>query len=383
VKDLLAVKDVRSTQGSPLMADFVPEEDDAPVARLKAAGAIVIGKTNVPEEGLGSHSFNPVYGATRNPYNPDLSAGGSSGGAAVALAAHMVYVADGSDMMGSVRNPAAWNNVYGFRPTAGAVPKDQDDAVLIHRLSTLGPMARNIEDLNALLVTLGASAISATTPIQGAAKIGWLGNWGGTFPMEQGILELAEKALGVFSELGWDVEPLDPPFSAESLWESWTTLRSFTVALSLGNDYADTMRRVQMKPEALWEVDRGFEINGEAVYRASAIRLAWLTTLENLFGRYDALVLPSTQVWPFPVEWRWPKAIGSVKMDTYHRWMEVVVPVSLAGLPCLNLPAGFGQAGLPGGIQLFGPRWSDSRILSLGQSYHAATDWPSQRPPAL
>lgn len=390
VKDLAEVAGIACTQGSPLMKDYVPQRDELVVARMRAAGAILIGKTNTPEFGLGSHTFNPVYGATRNPYDPARSAGGSSGGAAVALAADMVALADGSDMMGSLRNPAGWNAVYGFRPTWGWVPSAPKGDLFLHQLATLGPMARSPEDI-ALFLDVMTGADSAqplasgghkVSPLDepGQLRIGWLGDWGGAFAMEKGVLETCQQALGALSGLGHHVEEVPPPFPAEKIWRSWTTLRSFAVAAGL-RVFHD--RRAQLKDTAVWELDRGLALSGEAIQAASDIRSDWHRTALRVFERYDALVLPTAQVWPFPVDQSHPTEISGVEMDSYHRWMQVVTPVSLIGLPCLAVPAGFGSNGLPMGMQIFGRHGSDHQILSLGQHYHEATQWPQNAPPDI
>ena len=391
VKDLVATRGIRTTWGSPLYADHVPQADDLLAQRLRAAGAILIGKTNTPEFGLGSHSYNPVHGVTRNPYDTSRSAGGSSGGAGAALAARMVCVADGSDMMGSLRNPAAWNNVYGHRPSHGLVPGDPVGEMMLHPLSTLGPMARCPQDLARLLEVLagpdplqplGADFEAGDLAAEVAGRrIGWLGDWGGAWPMQPGLLDLAEAALRVFEDLGCIVEPVAPPFPAERLWQSWTRLRAWAVAGKQGAlaDTPDT--RAAMKPALLWEVETGRALGNAAILEASAIRSDWFRAAARMFGRFDAVVMPSAQVWPFPADWDWPKDIEGRAMDTYHRWMECVVPVSLIGLPCTNLPAGFGAAGLPAGIQLAGPRGADRALLQLAEAYHRATGWPAQRLP--
>ena len=395
VKDLANTAGLRTTRGSPIFADFIPETDDLMVQRLKAAGAIIIGKTNTPEFGLGSHSFNPVSGVTRNPYDLARTAGGSSGGAAAALATRMVPVADGSDMMGSLRNPAAFCNVYGLRPTWGLVPHDPAGDTFLHVMSTNGPMARSPQDIAHLLEVMAgpdprlpfcrpAERYSVGLACDLAGKrIGWLGDWGGAYPMEPGILALVTDALQLFEGLGCHIEAVPPPFSAQALWQSWCTLRSWDVAMGKADLYRDAAKRALMKPELIWEIEQGLPLTAEQVHQASAIRSAYFAQLADLFQRYDALVLPSAQVWPFPVEWRHPTEINGHRMDTYHRWMEVVVPVSLAGLPALNLPAGFGQTGLPMGFQLFGRPGSDRAILQLGHAYHQITDWPNRRPPLI
>ncbi|MCG7521223.1 amidase [Ruegeria sp. Ofav3-42] len=389
VKDLVNVAGIVSSQGSPLFRDHVPTEDDLIAARMRAAGAILIGKTNTPEFGLGSHTFNPVYGATRNPYDHSRTCGGSSGGAAVALATGMVALADGSDMMGSLRNPAAWNNVYGFRPSWGRVPPEPAGDVFLHQLSTLGPMARCPEDLGVLLDVISgpdprqplAVPSPAVSPVQAAElsgmRIGWLGDWGGAFPYDDGIREVCEDALSVFAQLGAQVEHVAPPFDAESMFDSWATLRSWNVAASLA---PMAEHRAQLKDTAQWELDRGQALTAMQVHLASVVRSDWFRRAAEIFRDYDALVLPSAQVWPFEIETPFPTEIAGKTMDTYHRWMQVVVPVSLIGSPCLSVPAGFGAGGLPMGMQVFGPRGADARILSVGAAYHAATGWPQKRP---
>lgn len=389
VKDLVLVAGIPSTKGSPIFADTVPERDDLLAERLRAAGAIFIGKTNVPEFGLGSHSFNPVYGATRNPYDLKVSAGGSSGGSAAVLSTGMTALADGSDMMGSLRNPAAWNNVYGFRPTFGRVPLDPVGDTFLDNLATLGPMARSPADIAILLDVISGPDprsmhgydVSPVAPLAASnpkgMRIGWLGDWGGAFPMEEGLLEQNEQALGVFEALGAVVEPVAPPFSADAMWDSWTVLRSWSVAMGLAN-LMD--RKALLKDSAIWEIERGLAYSASDIHNASVVRSDWLRVAAGLFETYDALVLPTTQVWPFDVDIPYPTEIAGVQMDTYHRWMQVVVPVSLIGLPALAIPAGFGANGLPGGVQIFGPRGSDAGLLALGEAYHRATEWPQRRP---
>ena len=392
VKDLEHLRGVVCSSGSPLFRDFVPQQDGLLASRLRAAGAILIGKTNVPEFGLGSHTFNPVYGPTRNPYDTTRSSGGSSGGAAAALAAGMLALADGSDMMGSLRNPAAWNNVYGFRPSWGRVPADPAGDMFLHQLSTNGPMARSPEDIALLLDVISgpdprrplqapAQPVAPLTPANPAGlRIGWLGDWGGALPMEAGILDNARAALAVLADLGCVIAEVAPPFEAGALWDSWTTLRSFAMA---GRHAPLLDRRDQLKDSAIWEIERGCALSAMEVHRASLVRSDWFRTAAALFRDYDALVLPSAQLWPFDVTLDHPAEIAGQAMDTYHRWMEVVVPVSLIGLPALAMPAGFSAGGLPGGVQLFGPLCSDAALLALGAAYHAATGWPQQRPPAL
>lgn len=389
VKDLVEVAGVVSSHGSPALATNIPKQDDLIAARMRDAGAILIGKTNVPEFGLGSHTFNPVYGATLNPYDKGRTAGGSSGGAAVVLATGMTALADGSDMMGSLRNPAAWNNVYGFRPSWGRVPSEAKGDTFLHQLATLGPMARSPQDIALLLDVISGPdprqphgmAVDPVSPLAACdpkgLRIGWLGDWGGAFPMEEGIIDISEDALTVLESLGCVVEPVAPPFSAESIWQSWIDLRSWQVAGGLAPLLA---AGAPLKDSAVWEIERGLALSAMDVHAASVIRSDWFKAAARLFETYDALVLPTAQIWPFDVDLSYPTDIAGQAMDTYHRWMEVVVAVSLIGLPALAVPAGFGAEGLPMGVQLFGPRGSDAKLLALGAAYHAATEWPQKRP---
>jgi amidase len=400
VKDLADVAGIPTSMGSPAFTDFIPKSDCGMVARMRAAGGLFIGKTNTPEFGLGSHTFNPVHGATRNPYDDSRTVGGSSGGAAAALAARMISVTDGSDMMGSLRNPAGWCNVYGMRPSWGRIPADPVGDTFMHPLATLGPMARSPRDMAAMLeVQAGPDhrvpfGLPRSTFLDGidadvkGRRIGWLGDWGGAYPMEAGVLDLVGGAVQGFAGLGCTVEVVKPPFSAAEIWESWVTLRAFANAGRLDPLYSDPAKRKLLKPEAIWEIEMGRALTPMQIQHASTIRSRWYACAAELFETYDALVLPSAQLWPFPVEWDWPKEIAGQQMDTYHRWMEVVVPVSLIGLPSVCVPAGFGMdgaagAGLPMGMQLFGRHGDDAGVLQLAQAWHRATDWPNQRPPLL
>jgi amidase len=395
VKDLVATKGLRTTWGSPLFRDHVPAADDIVAARLRASGAVIAAKSNVPEWGQGSHSFNPVFGATRNPYDLSRSAGGSSGGAAAALAARMAWVADGSDMMGSLRNPAAFCNVYGFRPTWGLVPQDAEGDTYLATLSTEGPMARTVEDVARLLIVLAGENPEVPFPravpdvlgsldrgVKGL-RVGWLGDWGGAYPMEPGILDLCETALRQLEHLGAVVETLPPPFPAGKLWSSWVTLRAMLNAGGKRALVEEPAKRALTKPETIWEIEQGMGLTAQAVYQASVVRSRWHAYAARLFDSFDAVVLPSAQVWPFPADWRWPEEISGRKMDTYHRWMEVVVPASLIGLPALSVPVGFSDTGLPMGMQIIGRSGDDTGVLAIGQAWHRATEWPRKYPPLV
>ena len=394
VKDLANARGLPTSMGSPLFAGTMPAADDLSIGRMRAAGAIFIGKTNVPEFGLGSHTTNPVFGPTRNPYDDSRTAGGSSGGAGAALSLGMQWVCDGSDAMGSLRNPAGWNNVYGFRPSWGLVPQEPGGDVYLHLLSTLGPMGRAPKDVAHLLDIMAGPdprlplalpqqppfAARVEAPVKGR-RIAWAGNWGGAYPMEPGVLETCEAALSAFADMGCEVEAVDPPFPADKLWDSWTTLRSFSVAARQEVLYADPLKRAKLKASSVWEIERGLAMSAMEVQRASAIRSDWFAQAVRVFDRYDALVLPTAQCFPFPVDWPHPTELGGQAMDTYHRWMEVVIPASLLGLPAFGVPAGFGPGGLPIGLQIVGPRGGDLEVLQLGQAWHEATGWPDKRPP--
>ena len=404
VKDLVATKGLRTTMGSPLFADQVPEADGLVAKRLREAGAILVGKTNVPEFGLGSHTMNEVFGTTANPWNPARSAGGSSGGAAVALATRMLPIADGSDMMGSLRNPAGWNNVMGFRPTWGRVPNSDSLDLYAHQLATEGPMGRSVADVALLLDALAGfdpaaplslgetpgflAGVTAAEPRAWARdlRIGWIGDWNGTYAMDPGVLAVCEKALAVFEGLGAHVEPLTPEHAPEAIWDSWCTLRSWAMAGRYAEEHANPNRRTQMKPEAVWEVERGLALSALDIHRAVVARADWHRALQRLFARFDLLALPSAQVWPFPIGERWPAEIAGRKMDTYHRWMEVVLPASLEGAPAICVPAGFsgpeaGVEGLPMGLQLIGPRRADLAVLRAAAAFETAAPWVRLAPP--
>lgn len=396
VKDLEETKGIVASFGSPLFKHHIPTADNLMVARLRAAGALIIGKTNVPEFGFGSQTYNPVFGATLNAYDQSRTAGGSSGGAAVALALRMVALADGSDHGGSLRNPAAFNNVYGFRPSPGRIPDLKNDRYSLG-LPVLGPMARTIDDL-ALLFSVQAGpdprvpvsiqrdgvvfADVQPATVKGM-RIGWLGDLDGVLPMEAGVLQLCTAGLAVLQDLGANIEPVRLGFPQAAIWESWTALRSWATAFRFGEIYKDKTRRALLKPEIQWEIEQGLRLSGYEVAVQIEQRNAWLRHLLRLFEGYDALVLPSAQLFPFAVEQHWPDEIAGRRMDSYHRWMEVVTPATLGGLPALNVPVGFNEAGLPMGMQLLGPPGADEAILCLAKAYDEATFWPQKRQPSL
>jgi amidase len=372
------------------------------VQRMRAAGCIVIGKTNTPEFGLGSHTFNEVFGATRNAFDPTKSAGGSSGGAAVALATRMLPVADGSDSMGSLRNPAGWNSVFGFRPSQGRIPAWPAQDAWVTQFGTEGPMARNVRDLALLLdvqagydprapLSLAREASFARRLADADAdasgepptRIGWLGDLGGYLAMEAGVLEVCETGLARLAGIGCRVEPLPLGFAPERVWDAWLTWRWWLLNGRLSPHLKKAENRALIKPEALWEHDQGAQLKASQVMAASVERTAFYQHVLTLFEQCDFLAAPTAQVWPFPVEERWPKEIAGRAMDTYHRWMEVVTIATFAGLPCISVPAGFNAAGLPMGLQLIGKPRDDLGVLRLAMAYErASAEVLAVRPPA-
>ncbi|NWC72307.1 amidase [Pseudomonas sp. P7758] len=396
IKDLAATQGLRTTLGSPLFAEHVPQEDAISVARVRASGAIIIGKTNVPEFGLGSQTYNSVFGTTGNAYDPRLVAGGSSGGAAVALALRMLPVADGSDMMGSLRNPGAFNNVFGLRPSQGRVPHGPAPELFVQQLATEGPMGRSVADVARLLsvqagydlrvpLSLKEDPAMFGEPLQRdfkGARLGWLGDYNGYLPMEDGVMSLCESALKDFAALGCEVEHCQPEFSLERLWQTWLVHRHWLIQGSLGAAYADPQKRALLKPEAQWEVQGGLQLSAADVYQASINRSDWYRALGKLFERYDFLLLPTAQVFPFDAQQAWPRLVAGREMDTYHRWMEVVIGPTLAGLPSMNVPVGFNPQGLPMGLQIIGPAQADRAVLQLAYAHEQLTHWVQRRPPA-
>lgn len=396
VKDLMPVKGIRMTMGSPILKDFVPDADGIMVERLRKAGAVFIGKTNTPEFGLGSHTYNPVYGATRNAYDQSRSAGGSSGGAAVALALRMLPVADGSDYGGSLRNPAGWNNVFGFRTCAGLVPSNAPDGWL-PSMGVVGPMARNVPDLAMLLsVQAGYDArVPLSTTGDGSAfqrrletdlkgkRVAWSGDFRGYLPYESGVLEVCRSALKVFESMGCIVEEAQPNYSIDAVWRAWLTLRAWQSGGSLLEYYTDPAKRALLKPEAIFEVESGLKLTAFDISAASVVRTEWYQAVRRFFEKYDYFILPTAQLFPFDVNLHWPQEIAGRKMATYHEWMKVVLPITMSGCPALAAPAGFSAHGLPIGIQIVGPNHAELACLQLAYAYDSATSWSTRRLPGL
>jgi len=390
IKDLSPTAGIPTVYGSPLMTHNIPSEDALMVERMKTVGAIIIGKTNVPEFGLGSHSFNTVFGATKNAFDVTKTAGGSSGGAAVALAQHLLPVADGSDFMGSLRNPAGWNNIYGMRPSQGRVPMWPATEVWVSPLGTEGPMGRTVEDVARLMHTQAGFDVRcpmsicepfdlthALAPMNqseiNSTRILWLGDLGGYLAMEDGITSICEAALQSLSNKGCKVEALASQsqlgFQPSHIWKAWLVWRQALVGARLAPFIAMKNGRQQLKPEALYEYDSSLALTGEAFMNASAVRTSFYQAMGRLLKSYDAIALPSAQVWPFDVNLRYPTGIvtskGVVQMDTYHRWMESSIYATFAGLPAISVPAGLGANGLPMGLQLIGGPQGDADLLRL------------------
>ena len=396
VKDLQAVKGIRTTQGSPIFKDFVPSADSLMVERLRKAGAIFIGKTNAPEFGLGSHTYNPVYGITRNAYDPTKSAGGSSGGAAVSLALRMLPVADGSDYGGSLRNPSGWNNVLGFRTSIGRIPYDSRDPWL-PTMSVTGPMARNVTDLAMLLSVQAGYDTRVPLSLDGdgsvfqrrlhrsfkGARIAWVGDFKGHTPCDPKIIEVCRKAARRFESLGCTVEEAVPEFDLHAVWQAVIRLRAWQNGGPLLGFYQDPATRALLKPEAVYEIETGLKQSSYDITAASVVRNEWTQAVRRFFDRYEYFIAPTAQVFPFDVAQHWPQEIAGRKMETYHEWMKATLLITMCGSPALAVPAGFSDEGLPIGIQLVGPNRQEFNLLQLAYAYESTLGAEHRRLPPL
>jgi amidase len=400
IKDTGHAQGLPTTWGSPLLAHAVAPQDSVYVARMKAAGCIVIGKTNVPEFAMGSNTYNPVFGTTPNAWDRSVVAGGSSGGACVGLAQRMLPVADGSDFMGSLRNPAGWNQVFGLRPSPGRVPGWPKAEVWIGQLSVDGPLGRSVRDVAGLLnVQAGfdarvPSSIARSgidfTPGPDAAerglrglRVGWLGDLGGHLAMEDGVQAVCESALQRMAGAGAQVEATALGFSAPALWDAWLVWRRALSAQSVAAVLTGPEARAQIKPEALWEYDSAQGLDFASFMQASGVRTAFLQHMLGLLQRHDVLALPVAQCWPFSVDVTWPRTVAGREMDTYHRWMECTLYATFAGLPAISVPAGFDASGRwPMGLQLIGQQQGEAALLRAAASYEALIpELLSRRPP--
>lgn len=388
-KDLVMTEGIRSTSGSPLLANHVPEHDDLIVTRLRAAGAITIGKTNVPEFGAGSQTFNPVFGATRNPWDPGKTCGGSSGGAAVALATGMLPIADGSDMGGSLRNPGNFCNVVGLRPSPGRVP--HVPALMgWESLSVLGPMGRTVEDTALLLSAMAGpdprAPISLETPGARFAeplardfkgtRIAFDPDLGG-LPVDPRVADVLEKGLAGFRQLGCQVERAG--ISWDGADEAFHTLRAWSFA----SGFASLPEAAfgALKDTIQWNVTQGRALSGADVSRAERLRTALFQRLHTFMQDYEFLVLPVNQVPPFDVEVPYPEEIAGEKMDTYIDWMRSAYYVTVTGHPAISAPCGFTPESLPVGVQIVGRHRDDFGLLQLAYAYQQATRICDRRPP--
>jgi amidase len=397
IKDTGSALGFPSTMGSRVLAGNMPQRDSIMTERMKAAGCVVIGKTNIPELGLGSHTFNTLFGATRNAWDIQVTAGGSSGGAAVALAQRMLPLADGSDFMGSLRNPAGWNHVWGMRPSQGRVPFGPGADVWVDQLGTEGPMARSVRDLARLLATQSGHDSRQPLSIKGAVdvsglqfipdalrglRVGWLGDLQGHLAVEDGILPVCEDALHVMSQAGAQVEPCSLGYDTQALWECWLVWRRALVGPKVAALLSLPHAAEWLKPEAIWEYETSLKTSYMDFQQASQQRTRFYHHMLELFESCDVLALPVAQVWPFPLGERWPQRIGSRQMDTYHRWMESTIYATLAGLPAISMPAGFHpQHPWPMGIQLIGKPQGDVALLQVAAAYEALRGaWLARRP---
>ena len=388
VKDLAAVKGLPTTLGFfPVDEAPIADQDELFVGRLREGGAVFVGKTNTPEFGLGSSTYNGIAQPTANALDASRTAGGSSGGAAVAVARGMVPVADGSDLMGSLRNPPGWNGVLGLRTTFGRVPSIGGDVFRVQG-GVDGPIARNARDLALLLSTMSGYDRRAPLSLRdlptelvseledGAEdlRVGWLADLEGYLPTEPGVLSTCKAALDGFKTFGARVEeatlPSVPGFeSIDHLWPAWLTFRSSEIGPWLGAFYDNEALRGRMKPEARWEVETYLRLTASDLATASETRSGLFHAFGLLFEDFDVLVLPTAQLFPFDVSTSWPECVAGRRMDTYHRWMEVTVPATLAGLPVLALPAGLGPTELPMGLQVIAPQRSEGLLLRVARAW--------------
>jgi amidase len=387
-KDLADTAGVRTTYGSPVFVENVPRRDALVVQRMRQAGAISLGKTNVPEFGAGSHTVNAVFGATRNPYQPGRSAGGSSGGAAAALAARFIALADGSDLGGSLRNPASFCNVVGLRPSPGRVPGWPFSDVA-NMFSVSGPMARTVADAALLLAVLAGPdarvplaldqpppAISDPAQVRAlldrdlkGIRIAWSPDLG--LPVEPDVLEVLAPARRVLTGLGGEAIDAVPDLSGAD--EVFRTFRAFgfvTFRADLLVSHPDLLG-----PNVTWNIRQGMELTAADLSRATVLRAELAERITAFFARIDVLACPVSQVAPFDVTLDWVHEINGQKLQTYLDWMASCYLISATGLPAISVPAGFTRAGLPVGLQLVGRRRGDWDLLAVAHAYETATGY--------
>jgi amidase len=377
-KDLALTRGMRTTFGSPLFREFVPDEDSLIVERLRGAGAIAIGKTNTPEFGAGSQTFNPVFGATLNPYDETKTCGGSSGGAAVALAAGMLPIADGSDMGGSLRNPASFCSVVGMRPSPGVVPS-WPVADAWSTLSVDGPMARSVADVALMLVAIAGpdprSPVSSTAPLGGAplerdcrgARIAWWTSLGGA-PVDPRVRRVVNEQRRLFEALGCCVDEAEPDFTDfDAVFKTVRALAFLTgVAPRIG------ARRSEVKDTIRWEIERGERLTAAEIASALTRRTELFHRMREFMARYEFFVLPTTQVPPFDVTQAYPSEIDGVRLETYIDWMQSCYFISIVSNPAISVPCGFTDEGLPVGLQIVGRHQDDWGVLQIARAFEQA-----------
>jgi amidase len=388
-KDTHATGGMRTTWGSPL-ADTVPTDDELVVARLRAAGTVRVGKTNVPEFAAGSHTFNRLFGVTHNPYRHGLSAGGSSGGAAAALAAGLVPVAEGSDFGGSLRNPAAFCNVVGLRPTPGRVPT-WPAAMGWSQLSVQGPMGRTVADVALVLsavagpdrrvpISLGDPGAPFAAPLPerlDGLRVAWAPDLGGRVRVDPAITSVLSRSVAVFEELGATVEADCPDLSGAD--DVFGTLRAWVYDATF-SDLA-TQHPDELKESIRWNASLGAGLTGADIARAEMAHTALYERVVGFFDRHDVLLAPTTQVLPFPVEQEYPTEIDGQPLEDYLAWMRSCTLITPTGCPALSVPGGFTPDGLPVGLQVVAPPRADRRVLEVGHAFERATRFGERRPP--
>ena len=387
-KDLFPTRGIRTTFGSPIFKDFVPAEDALIVERLKKAGAITIGKTNTPEFGAGAQTYNEVFGETLNPYDTSMTCGGSSGGAAVALACGMLPIADGSDTGGSLRIPANFCNVVGFRTSPGRVPI-WPNVVGWFPITVQGPMARTVRD--AALILSAIAGPDPRSPIAIAdpgsqfyrplerdftgVRIAWGHNLGG-LPVDARVTNTIDSQRSVFEDLGCVVEDGEPDFAgADEVFKIWRAWR-FELA------YSDLLKthRDQLKDTVIWNIEEGMKLNGPQIGQAELKRTEIYHRVRKFMETYEFIILPVNQVPPFDVTQRYVTEIAGEKMETYIDWMKSCYYVTVTGLPAISVPCGFTPEGLPIGVQIVGRHQDDFGVLQLAYAFEQATEFWKQRP---
>ena len=387
-KDLVLTQGIRTTLGSPIFRDFVPDQDGLIIERLKQAGAITIGKTNTPEFGAGSQTYNEVFGETLNPYDITKTCGGSSGGAAVALACGMQPIADGSDMGGSLRNPANFCNVVGFRPSPGRVPVWPSLASWFP-ISVQGPMARTVRDAALMLSAIAGpdSRSPISIPISGdifkqpldrdftGIHIAWSSDLGG-LPVDPRVTKTIEKQRSVFESIGCVIVDDQPDFAdADEIFKIWRAWR-FELA------YAELLEthRDQIKDTVIWNIEEGQELTGSQIGQAEIKRTKLYHRIREFMEKIEFLILPVSQVPPFEVKQRYITEINGVEMGTYIDWMRSCYYISVTGLPAISVPCGFTSEGLPVGIQIVGRHQDDFGVLQLAYAFEQSTGFWKQKP---